>query len=843
MRGNTSTGPSDGTVTIHPHIAIEPSVNQVTVAAGHSVSLQVTIDRIEITSAVTISAQGLPMGVSAQFSPASLPASTLASSSATVTLTLTASGSAPAAGTRFRVVAGTAFAAIVITVTSPFSHINGAPTVSIGSSGVSAVTSPVGITLAAFGSAKTPMNVEVAAGVSGTVSFAVAGALPSGVSAQFQPMTLQATGQAGGFGVEIVLNAGANVTPSSSNVTVNISLGGALRGSLTFRLLIVAPTVTAVQPPSGAVPMLGNPGTAITIRGRGFGPGTTVTFGADAPVAASFVAPDGTSLVVNVPATAASGQLTVTSPAGAAPGAPEFAVDTYRNTRGFSWVNSDSFQNMVGGSYSFSDAVALFGSSATHISGFGITVDNPLVSVFLKAAGALLGSNGQCFGMCLGSFRFSAGQRSIAGLPTQPASAEPNGPNGPDVWLLDGPPLGAGSNVSPALSAFVHQQHLAQLSQESINNWVGFHATVTSASGLRNALLSAFNTGGRNMGAMVALNPSIGEGHVVVAYDVVDRGGDFDILLYNPNLPFDASEDGTASTRQTSASQNVINVMSDGSWVLAHSDASFGPGTADWRGGIFNITVIPWTAIPVQPSIPWAEMAALGAVFMWIVGGDAEVAQVSDGAGHVLLADGEWNTDAATRLPGVRPMPALGGLGKASTPAYVGNTQAPLLQTIVGHGEGTYEVQWVAGGTAVTLDGVPTRPGSSDTVLIHGGRVDFTAAEKKAVNTTVVAIGADSGRPRTATLKTTGSAGAAVSLAFDPVAETFAYTHGGEAATYSLELSTIDAQGKLVSHSTGEATITDSETHTFRPDWDRLSAGVGLVDLHLPAQGFSHRPL
>jgi hypothetical protein len=428
---------------------------------------------------------------------------------------------------------------------------------------------------------------------------------------------------------------------------------------------------------------------------------------------------------------------------------------------------------MVGGSYSFSDAVALFGSSATHISALGITVENPLVSVFLSAADALLGSNGQCFGMCLGSFRFAAGQQSMAGLPTQPASAEPNGPSGPDVWLLEGPPLGAGSNASPALSAFVHQQHLAQVSQESINNWVSFHASVTSASGLRNALLSAFNTGGRNMGAMVALNPSIGDGHVVVAYDIVDRGGgDFDVLVYNPNLPFDPSEDHAASTRATSAAENVINVMSDGSWVLSHSDASFGPGTADWRGGIFNITVIPWTAIPRQPSIPWAEMAALGAVFMWIIAGDAEVAQVSDGAGHFLLADGEWNTDAATRLPGVRPMPAFGGLGRSSAPAYVGNTQTPLLQTIVGHGEGTYQVQWVSGGIGVTLTGVPTKPGSSDTVLIHDGRVDFTAAEQKAVNATVVGIGAGSGIPRTATLKTTGSPGAAVSLVFDPVAET-----------------------------------------------------------------------
>ena len=592
---------------------------------------------------------------------------------------------------------------------------------------------------------------------------------------------------------------------------------------------LAGPFVSSVSPVSGTVPMFGQAGTTVTIRGGGFGSGTTVTFGADTPVVPSFIAPDGTSLTVMVPPTAASGQLTVTTSAGVATGAPNFAVDNYRNTRGLSWVNSGSFQDMVGKTYSFDDATALFGAGATNFNIFGWLVANPLVFVFLGIADLLLSAGGQCYGMSLSSLRFATRQMNVNLFPQQPANAEPHGPSGPDVWTLNGPTLGSGKNDSPMLSALVHQQHLAQLSHECIANWISFHLGVNSAAGLRNAINQAFMAGGANgVGAMIALNPSIGEGHVVVAYEIVDTGGgNFDILVYNCNTPFGPGEDADPNVRAGATPGSVIHVMSNGSW----SFSGFSPA---WTGGIFNITVIPLNAIPFPPSIPWLELAVAGllaAEVIWIVAGDADVTQVSDGKGHLLLAKGQWNVDPKTKLPGVRPMPAFGGLGISSIPAFVGNNPGPLTHTITGKAAGTYDLHWLGGGSGVTMSSVPISAQSSDTAVLRSGRIDFTPGENKAVTATLHGSSSANQAPRTATLKTTASAGAAVGLSFDPAADSFNYIHQGAPTTYTLELSSFDAQGKPTTFATPPASVGKGDTHTFKPDWRQLEAGAGSVSV------------
>jgi hypothetical protein len=701
------------------------------------------------------------------------------------------------------------------------------------------------VVLAAFGKATVDVNLQIAAGVSGLISLALTGALPAGITAQFNPQSFPTPPAAGFIAIQLTLTAGANLNPTNLTVSFGVLVAAAERGVFTFPLEIVAPFVSSVSPPSGGVPLLEQNGTEVTVRGGGFGPGTTVTFGADSPVSPSSIAADGSSLVVSVPATAASGQLTVTSPAGVASGAPSFAVDNYRNTRGFSWTNTTAFQNVVGGSYSFADATALFGASQTFISVFGVNVPNPLVTAFLGIADVLLDSGGQCFGMCLGSLRFANGQMSLVGFPLQPPNAEPNGPPGPDVWMLNGPLFEDGNNVSPALASFVHQQHLAQLSQESINNWVSFHASVNSAAGLRNALLQAFAAGA---GAIVALNPTIGDGHAVVAYEVVDNGGgNFNILVYNPNVEFRPGEDTDPTMRANQAADSVINVMSDGTWVLPNSAAIFGQhGIPDWTGTIFNITVLPLNAMPPMPSIPWAELATVGglaAAVIWIVTGDAAITQVSDGQGHLLLYDEQWNVDPDSQLPGARPLPAFGGLGKTLPFAVVSNRLIPMIHTITGKSTGRYDLHWVGGGHGATLVGIPISAGSSDSVLIHNGRIDFTVAQSKAATMTLVGTGSKSKLPRTATLKTTASAGTGLSLTFDPLEETFTYLHEGQPAKYTLELSTFDLRGRPISFASPAASVGKGEAHTFKPDWKRLADGPGTVSVRSHAGTVTNRDL
>jgi hypothetical protein len=157
--------------------------------------------------------------------------------------------------------------------------------------------------------------------------------------------------------------------------------------------------------------------------------------------------------------------------------------------------------------------------------------------------------------------------------------------------------------VSPTLATYVHQQHLAQLSQENINNWIGFHANVTSAAELLSVLQQAFTAGGAGgLGAIICLNPSTSEGHAVVAYEIAETGGGaFDVLVYNPNVPFQPSGDTDPGFRASQASQSVISVQSDGTWTFSE---------LEWSGGIFGITVVPWNAVPPTPTLPWAELDA-----------------------------------------------------------------------------------------------------------------------------------------------------------------------------------------------------------------------------------------
>jgi hypothetical protein len=419
-------------------------------------------------------------------------------------------------------------------------------------------------------------------------------------------------------------------------------------------------------------------------------------------------------------------------------------------------------------------------------------------------------------------------------LPLQTTNLETNGPQGTDVWMLDGPMLGADppTNVSPSLASFVHQQHLAQLSQEAINQYLDFHLNVSTAPQLLAAIQQAFTAGGASgMGVLLALDPSIDVGHAVVAYQISDTGdGAFDILLYNPNVPFTPNEDtftvvNGSTTRSTDLSQSVIHVAADGSWNATLN-------TADdpvFAGGISNITVYPWNVIPVQPTVPWAEIAA-ATLLLFVVAGNASVTQVSDGKGHTLLADGKLNTDSATMLPGVRSMPAFGGLAK-TLPTFAGNTSAPLTHTVTGTGSGTYDFRWIGGGGAMTLTGTATA-GSADTIVTSVNTISVTPQTTKAISAVIVAKASASGSlPRTATLQSTASSGQAIQFSFDAATDGFTYGHDGASTTYTIELESYDAQGKPVSFKTSAASVNTGDTLTIKPDWTQLAAGVGTVQI------------
>jgi hypothetical protein len=234
---------------------------------------------------------------------------------------------------------------------------------------------------------------------------------------------------------------------------------------------------------------------------------------------------------------------------------------------------------------------------------------------------------------------------------------------------------------------------------------------------------------------------------------------------------------------------------------------------------------------------------ALAAAVLWFVTGDADVTQISDGRGHVLLGNGQWNVEPATMVPGVRPMPALGGLGRKTLPAFVSNRQDALTHTITGNASGNYDLTWMGGGVVATLAAVATTAGAVDTAVITQGKTSFTAANEKALTATLLGGVSASRLPRTATLKTTASAGAALTVSFDPVAETFEYLHEGAPTSYTLELSSLDTQGRAMTFAAPAAFVAKGDTLTFKPDWNQLAEGGGAVIVRTATGSVSSRTL
>jgi hypothetical protein len=107
--------------------------------------------------------------------------------------------------------------------------------------------------------------------------------------------------------------------------------------------------------------------------------------------------------------------------------------------------------------------------------------------------------------------------------------------------------------------------------------------------------------------------------------------------------------------------------------------------------------------------------------------------------------------------------------------------------------------------------------------------IEFTPRSPKPVKATVIGTGVKTMLPRMATLTTIASASAAVSLSFNAADETFSYTHVGDPTTYTIALSSFEADGTLVTHTTSAAPVAGGDTCIFAPNWSQLAAGVGHV--------------
>ena len=227
----TVNAPSDFTVSASP-----ASVSVVQGSSGSS-TISTTVSG-GFNSAVSLSASGLPSGVTASFNPTSIAAPGSGSS----TLTFTASSTATT---------GT----VSVTVTASGGSVTHTTTVSLtitsaATPDFTVSASPTSVSVVQGSSGSSTISTTVSGGFNSAVSLSASG-LPSGVTASFNPTSIAAPGSGSST---LTFTASSTATTGTVNVTVTAS-GGGVTHTATISL-----TVTASGGGTTTTQILGNPG-------------------------------------------------------------------------------------------------------------------------------------------------------------------------------------------------------------------------------------------------------------------------------------------------------------------------------------------------------------------------------------------------------------------------------------------------------------------------------------------------------------------------------------------------------------------------------------------------------
>ncbi len=289
-----------------PTFSVSASPTSLSVVQGAAGTSTITVTSTNgFNSAVTLSASGLPTGVTAAFSPN--PVTPPANSTVTSTLTLTVGAS---------VTPGT----YTVTIT--------------GTAGSSTATTTVSLTVtpsATFALSAAPTSVSVAQGAAGTSVITVtssnsfnsavtlsASGLPTGVTAGFSPNPVTPPAN-GTVTSTLTLTVGSSVTPGTSTITIT-GTAGSLTKTTTVSLTVTAgPSFTLSAAPSSLTIAQGlNNTSTITVTSvSGFNAAVALTATGMPAGVSALLSPTSVTPPANGTATST---LTVTVTAGVTPG-------------------------------------------------------------------------------------------------------------------------------------------------------------------------------------------------------------------------------------------------------------------------------------------------------------------------------------------------------------------------------------------------------------------------------------------------------------------------------------------------------------------------------------------
>ncbi len=260
-----------------PDFNLTATPSLVNVVAGATAASQIAVAALNgFTGEVSLSAAGLPAGVTASFAPAT--ATTVSS----VTFTAAASA-APAAAT------------VIITGTAgTLTHMTTINLVVAGAPSFGVTATPALVSLVAGGTATSQLSVSAQNGFTGAVTLSAAG-LPAGVTASFASAT-SASGSTVSFA------AAANAAAGTAAITIT-GVSGALTSVATITLTVAAaPDFKLTATPSSVNLVAGSSGTsqiaisalngfngAVAFSANGLPAGVTVSFAPATSTSASTV--------------------------------------------------------------------------------------------------------------------------------------------------------------------------------------------------------------------------------------------------------------------------------------------------------------------------------------------------------------------------------------------------------------------------------------------------------------------------------------------------------------------------------------------------------------------------
>ena len=763
-------------------VSLSGPVNPTTVLQGTATDIPILLTRINLSNGpLTLSASGLPTGVSAQFLP-----NPVLGVQETATLRLTATDTAP----QF-------FVPQDITVTAQSIPPNAAilpepRTLTVPVT----VRTQFELAQATPGAVSIPQCAPVDAGLrvqrdfafatqGKTVNLAVSG-LPAGVTAEFLPSATISPN--GGLIAEptLRLRRGAASIPAGATATVTATALSAPTRTITIPLANAAPTATLDSTTlSGAVPSRLQPGTQIRLNGNGFCPGTKVRVGNDLAEVDPAIEPSATALTFRLPRLATSGSVRVVPPAPAAIYASTNTI-TVRSTRN---VNGFQFNNPGWGNLSYREISDLVGEEEMFLSTnpcwpFGdCTIALPIPDPIAYAKWQIIEqvvqeSGGHCFGISrflqeigagrITNSRFAPGVTTTFGLPSQ------TGPN-------------------EALSHYLDHRHAGQTTKEFLLNYGLRNDSIsTQLNRLRSEL-----TAGRLPSLMV--KNGFTEGHVITAHDMETLPDGSTVIYTYDNerefIPAEETDTTGATHRDREAGSQVIVNAAKNRWDYS-----------GWHGGndgsFYISTLSDWPA-GTAPTLPGIVDAVIG--IFGSAGGAAVTGPEPKGAEIMPVMD-------RSAIPGAAGF-VIGAKGTKT-----------VSHVMEGVKDGTYDQLITGSGFVGAVNDVKTANGVTDRLTGDPGRdtITFAGERTRSLQLEVGSEGKSSSRIATIDTRTFGGGDETAAL---PGGSALRYEHDGPTTTFSFELESVERGASAAHFESGPLTIRKGERITAKPvDWRRLDS-------------------